>query len=337
VRKIISLICFLLPVFAFAAAPEPRENAPDRYVVVKGDTLWDISERFFNDPWKWPEIWGLNKATIKNPHWIYPGDVILLDRMNKRLQVVPGGSAEVVKLSPTVRASESDRAAVPSIPPEAIAAFLSKPLLIEESDLTNAPVILGAPEKRLVLGSGDTAYVRGLSESKGRAWQIYRPGKELRSPDSKELLGREAVYLGDAEVLQFDTVSTVRLTKLVQETGKGDLLMAAPTETMPTYLPHAPEKDVRARIISLHNAVSQAGLNSVITLDKGKRDGLENGHVLALYRKGDTVKESGKSTELPDVRYGLVFIFRTFNKVAYGLVMQTTLPVELYDAARTPR
>jgi len=344
-KLIISLICCLLPAFALAAAPEIRDNAPDRHVVVKGDTLWDISATFFKDPWKWPQIWGMNKDTIKDPHWIYPGDIIILDRATGTLriggEVKAGASAiassdTVVKLSPKARAQSSEHNAIPSIPGSAIDPFLSRPLIIEENELSGAPTLVGTYERRVILGKDDIAYVKGLSENKGPLWQVYRPGQTFIDPDSKEVLGHEAIYLGDVNVEKFDDLSTIRITKSIQEINKGDHLIQASGGLANNYEPHAPESLISARVISIYGGVSQAGQNAIITLNKGHRDGLENGHVLALYRKGEVVKEKGKDLTLPDVRYGLLFVFRTFDKVAYALVMQTRLPVELLDSALTP-
>ncbi|HEU0282522.1 MAG TPA: LysM peptidoglycan-binding domain-containing protein [Gallionella sp.] len=342
-RKIISLICFLLPVLAFAAQPdtrpELRSDAPDRHVVVKGDTLWDISGKFFKDPWKWPYIWGMNKDSIKDPHWIYPGDVIILDRASGTLrigQAGAGSSGGVVKLSPKVREGHSAHDAIPSIPANAIAPFLSQPLAIEEGALKNAPTLVGAREGRVILGAHDTGFVKGLSSDKGSKWQIYRPGKTFVDPDTNEALGIEAIYLGNAEVTAFADVSTVSITQSVQEINQGDRLVAPSGSAVNTYLPRAPGSNISSRVISVYGGVSQAGQNTVITLNKGRRDGLESGHVLALYRKGEVVKSEGEKFTLPDERYGLAFVFRVFDKVSYALVMQTRLPVELLDRAQTP-
>jgi hypothetical protein len=375
-RKIISLICFLLPFLAFVAEPlalaaEPvnpsdirldiRNDAPDRHIVVKGDTLWDISGKFFNDPWKWPHIWGLNKDSIKDPHWIYPGDVIYLDRSSGTLRIAqPDASnasvsgdtvaassvrdtSNIVRLSPKVRENPSPHDAIPSIPASAIAPFLTQPLVIEESQLKDAPELIGAREGRVVLGNDDIGFAKGLPSNKGDQWQIYRPGKTFVDPDTNEVLGIEAVYLGNAEITHFADVSTVAITHAVQEIYAGDRLVLPSIETVNTYLPRAPESNISARVISVYGGVSQGGQNSVITLNKGARDGLASGHVLALYRKGEVIKQSGKSLfskdvayTLPDERYGLVFVFRVFNKVSYALVMQTKLPVQLLDRANTP-
>ena len=356
-RKIISLIFFLLPVLAFAAGSESpsdirlniRSDAPDRHIVVKGDTLWDISGTFFKDPWKWPHIWGLNKDTIKDPHWIYPGDVIFLDRNNGTLRIGESGasSAEMaasgvsdtgntVKLYPEVRIYPSSHDAISSIPASAIQPFLTRPLIIEADELKNAPTLIGAREGRVILGNDDTAFVKNLPADKGDQWQIYRPGKTFVDPDTKKVLGIEAIYLGNIEVTHFADVSTVNITHAVEEINAGDRLVLHSEDEASSYLPRAPENKISARVISIYGGVSQGGQNTVITLNKGARDGLEKGHVLALYHKGEVVKSDGQKYTLPDERYGLVFVFRVFNKVAYALVMETRLPVQLLDSAKNP-
>jgi hypothetical protein len=339
-RKIISLICFLLPALAFAAQPETgpelRSDAPDRHIVVKGDTLWDISAKFFKDPWRWPYIWGMNKDTIKDPHWIYPGDVVILDRASGTLRIGQGVPANVVRLSPKVREEHSEHDAIPSIASKDIAPFLSQPLVVDEDTLKDAPTLIGAREGRVVLGEHDTCFAMGLAADKGDNWQLYRTGKTFTDPDTGETLGIEAIYLGNAKVASFADVSTLMITHSVQEIYKGDRLVAPSGEVASTYLPRAPEQNISARVISIYGGVSQAGQNTVVTLNKGKRDGLESGHVLALYHKGEMVKSNGDNVALPDERYGLMFVFRVFDKVSYALVMQTRLPVQLLDRAQTP-
>jgi len=338
-KIIISLICCLLPTFAFAELTEIRKNAPDRHIVVKGDTLWDISAEFFKDPWKWPEIWGFNKATIKDPHWIYPGDVIILDRTNGTLHVnqkTVGRASSgnpVIKLSPKVRGENSEHNAIPSIPVAEITPFLSRPLLISKNELANAPTIVESYEQHDILAKDDVAYVSNLPTDKGSHWQVYHAGKRLIDPDTKEVLSQEAIYLGNATVEKFAKLSTVRISKSILEIVKGDHLVQSSIEHIKNYFPHAPDQQIAARVISIYGGASMAGLHTVITLNKGHRDGLEDGHVLALFHRAETFDTDIK---LPDTRYGLLLVFRTFDKVSYALVMQSTLPVELLDQARTP-
>jgi len=366
-RKIISLICFLIPVLALAAEPDNpsdirlniRNDAPDRHIVVKGDTLWDISGKFFKDPWKWPQIWGFNKDTIKDPHWIYPGDVIFLDRNSGTLRLGQAGSAGPGAISGTAASGvagtggagetgstetlypkafevPSPHDAIPSIPANVIAPFLSQPLVIEKDALDDAPTLIGAREGRVILGNDDTAFVKDLPSDKGTQWQIYRPGKTFVDPDTGEELGIEAIYLGNAEVRHFADISTIAITRSVQEIYAGDRMVLPDIKAVNAYLPRAPETKISASVISIYGAVSQGGQDSIITLNKGKRDGLQIGHVLALYHKGEDVNFQGDNYTLPDERYGLAFVFRVFNKVSYALVMQTRLPVQLLDRANTP-
>lgn len=368
-RKIISLICLLLPLAAFADQLEIRENAPDRYVVVKGDTLWDISAKFFKDPWKWPQIWGLNKQTIKDPHWIYPGNVVVLDRAAGTLHVTDGsmpdasGAAnttasgdaptapdatpmanasgeDVIKWTPTARELRNSHDAIPAIPLKEIGPFLARPLVIEEDALDRAPTLVGTLEHRVLLGTDDIAYVRDLPKDKGTQWQLYRPGKTFKDPETDEVLGIEVSYLGDSIVESFGDPSTLRITRAIHEISKGDRFAQTTTGFASNYVPHAPDKMISAKIISIYGGVLQAGQNAILVLNKGQRDGLENGHVMALYQKGETLKSggffSGEKLQLPDVRYGLAFVFRVFNKVSYALVLETSLPVQLQDSARTP-
>ncbi|MGA8862377.1 MAG: LysM peptidoglycan-binding domain-containing protein [Gallionella sp.] len=365
-RKIISLIAFLLPVLAYIAAhgafaagtdsPSDirlniRPDAPDRHVVVKGDTLWDISGKFFKDPWKWPHIWGFNRDTIKDPHWIYPGDVIYLDRNKGTLNLGEAGTGMAasgvsasgvsetggtVMLYPRVRIEQSSHDAIPSIPASAIGPFLSRPLIIEEDEFKNAPTLIASREERVIIGNNDTAFVINLPSDKGDQWQIYRPGKTFVDPETGEALGVEAIYLGDAQVTHFARVSTVTITNAVQEINAGDRLVLHTEQHPSNYLPRAPESKISGRVISIYGGVSQGGQNSIITLNKGGREGLQKGHVLALYHKGEVVTNEGKEYTLPDERYGLVFVFRVFDKVSYALVMETRLPVQLLDSVRNP-
>jgi len=342
-RKIISLICLLLPMLANADELQIRADAPSRYTVVKGDTLWDISGKFYEDPWKWPHIWGLNKDTIKDPHWIYPGDVVALDRRTGSLMIdnmysddVRESSSDTVRLSPKIHIAASDHDAIPSIPAAAIEPFLSQPLVIEEADLEHGPTLIGAREGRVILSSGDTAFAQGLKSDMGNKLQIYRPGKTFVDPDSDEVLGIEAIYLGNAEVTKLADVSTLLITHTVQETHEGDRLTKHTAKTASNYLPRAPATAINAKVISVYGGVTQAGQNMAVTLNKGTREGLEIGHVLALYHKGEDVKSGGEKYTLPDERYGLAFVFRVFNKVSYALVMEAKMPVQIMDSARTP-
>jgi hypothetical protein len=341
---------------AFAATPlmaqQPaeaglQENAPDRYVVVKGDTLWSISAKFLKDPWRWPEMWKLNKDEVKNPHLIYPGDVIVLDRSGgqPQLRIAMG---DTVKLEPRIRAEDTSREAIPSIPPRIIEPFLSRPLVIEPDGLNNAPRIIAAQADRVYLGSGDVAYVSGIQDAKmDSTWQIYRPGKPIVDPASRTTLGYEAVFLGDGKVTRIGEPATIRIFGAQQEIGKGDRLVASGPLVLNNYAPHAPGSAIQGQIIGTRDALGETGPQNVVTLNKGRKDGLEPGHVLALLRLGRIATETKadpkwfrrnkvESVKLPDERYGLVFVFRAFDRVSYALVMSASRPVQINDVVTTP-
>lgn len=318
-----------------------QDHHPDRYVVVKGDTLWSIAGKFLKEPWRWPEIWKMNKQQIKNPHWIYPGDMIVLDTSggSPELRLVKG--LETIKLSPRVRAEPAETNAIPSIPQAAIGPFLSKPLVIAEGGLEKAPYIVGTEEGRVILGSGNSAYAQSILEGGAQNWHIYRPGKALADPDSNETLGHEAIYLGDAKVTRFGAPATIDITKSNQEINIGDRLVEMKEEAASAYVPRAPEKAILGRIVSVYGGVAEVGKGSIITLNKGGQDGLEVGHVLALYRHGRSIAPgahdpSPETVKLPSERYGLVFVFRVFEKLSYALVMQSGRPVQVLDDVRTP-
>jgi len=284
-------------------------DAPSEYTVVKGDTLWGISGRFLKDPWKWPLIWQMNQEQIKNPHLIYPGDVIRLDREAITLSLAGGGAgggamggtsaqaaANVVRLEPRVRI-EPLESAIPSIPGSVIGPFLSQPLVIEAGALDNAPSVIATEESRVIIGVGDTAYADRIGTDDGVNWQLFRPGTPLRDPDTGEILGFEAKYVGDARVRRFGNPSTLEITKARQEVNRGDRLTPARETAFPTYVPRAPDKPIKGAIMSVDGGVSEFGQYQVITINRGARDGVEVGHVLASYRRGATVGGSGRAMD----------------------------------------
>jgi hypothetical protein len=327
-------------------APALVDNPPSRYVVVKGDTLWDIASRFLRDPWRWPDIWGLNKDQIKNPHWIYPGDVIVLDFSGRtprlRFEGDEGGwKLMTTRLSPRIRTQGLPPSAIPSIPAANMNAFLTKPLIVGEYGLAAAPRIVAAQEDRVVLGPGDTAFAQNVVWSSGGSYQVVRPGRKLVDPDTREFLGYEAQYLGEAVVKDFSEVSTLQISRAAQEMSPGDYLVEAKALPADPYMPRAPQKTVRGKIIAASaENVSEIGPQSVVVLNRGAREGLELGHVLALFRAGPTVRSAAGErktwVKLPDERYGIVFVFRVFEKVSYALVMNTTRPVHIGDVVGNP-
>jgi hypothetical protein len=330
----------------FGQAPKAplalKPDAPERYIVVPGDTLWSIAERYTDSPWRWPELWNLNKEQIKNPHRIYPGDVIVLDRTRAQPQL----AIETLKLSPRVRAESTARAVIPSIPASVIEPYLTRPLVIEPDGLDKAPAIVATEEGRVVIESGNRAFVNGIGASKEENWFVYRRGRPLVDPDSNATLGFEAIYLGTARVVRAGDPATIQLTSVTQEVGTGDRLVPAGRPEVVSYAPHAPSASIQGRVISLYGGVGrtgEAGPHSVITVNRGKADGLEVGHVLALHRPGPTLPYRSPGTEtaqasvkLPDERYGLAFVFRVFERVSYALVMHVTRPVNPLDVVQNP-
>lgn len=326
------------------------ENAPDSHTVVRGDTLWSISGQFLKQPWRWPELWGMNRSQVRNPHRIYPGDIIVLDRsgvkprlrlgrkLNSRRQV--NTSSGIVRLEPQIY-SEQTQEAISSIPANVIEPFISRPLVVEENELATAPVIVALQEDRVFLGNGDRFFVTGISDDSQRDWYIYRKARPLTDPETNSTLGHEAYYLGTARLKSLGETATFQITALKEEITRGDLMLPAPPPTLMAYVPHHPDSEVSARVMSIYGGVGEAGKYSIIAVNKGESDGLEPGHVLALYRSRiDRSSDfDGKKQEvaIPDEEYGLIFVFRTFQRIAYALVMNTTRTVQTNDRALSPR
>jgi len=325
-----------------------KPNAPDQHTVVRGDTLWDISGKFLAHAWCWPQVWGMNREDIRNPHWIYPGQIVYFDRAAGRLRLgkpVAGavGGAETVRLSPQVRTEGLGKDAVPAIPSNAIEPFLSQPLVVGDSELNTAPRIVATQEGRVLLGRNDKAYVRG-DLGDGTSFQVFRPGTPLKDPETQAILGYEAAYLGtiklDRAAQKSDEAHVLKVVSSRQEMAVGDRLLPVPPTPILNYVPHPPEKQVSGRIMSVYGGVSQAGQNQIVTVNRGKNEGLDVGTVLELYRFGGTIidrTEKDKPTvRLPDHQYGSLFIFRVFDNISYGLVMQVTDSVKIGDVAKSP-
>ncbi len=346
------------------------DDAPDRYIVVKGDTLWSISSRFLKDPWRWPDVWHMNQDQIRNPQRIFPGNIIVLDRSRGEPQLKLAIPINEARLDPKVRA-ELITADIPSISPASIEPFLSQPLVIEQGGMDAAPRIAATQEDRVYVGSGNKIYVTGASGTKqNNLWQVYRPGKALVDPDGGATLGYEAIYLGTAQVLRDGNPTTFEVLTAKEEIGKGDRLIPAAKVLPLNYVPHAPENFVQGRVIASYSGVAESGRNSIISINRGTRDGIEIGHVLAVYRYGEyfddevptyadtsgktpytgegpdmrdplvaaRAKESRKKVHLkmPDERYGLIFVFRVFERVSYALVLNVSRPVNANDVVQTP-
>lgn len=340
-----------------AAECKFRADAPDQHKVVKGDTLWDISAKFLDNPWCWPQVWGLNKDQIRDPHWIYPGQTIWFDRANGRLSLnAPGsgsgsgaaGDPPLTRLSPQLRTEGLGKDAIASIRASDIEPFLSQPMIVEPADIAGAPRIAATNNERVILGKNDKIYVSGALKG-GTSFQVFRPGKELIDPDTGRVIAHEAFYLGtvklQTEAAKGVDVHTFTISSSRQEMAVGDLLRQAPPTPLMNYVPHQPNVQVSARVVDVYGGVQYAGQNSVVSINRGSVDGIDIGATLQLYHKGKTVVDPVKQgvagfyagkLKLPDETYGTLFIFRVFKNVSYGLVMQVTEPVEVGDVARSP-
>jgi hypothetical protein len=338
-----------------------QDNPPERYTVQQGDTLWGIAGRFLKQPWRWPDLWRMNRDQIRNPHWIYPGDVLVLDRSDgqPRLRVERGDvAAGTTRLSPTIRVAPLAEQAIPSIPAADIEPYLTRPIVTGPEGPANAGKIIAARDQRVIRGTGDSVYAVNVAESAGTEWLVYRPGKVLRSYDSNEFLGNELRYLGTAHVERFGEVSTLRITSAREEIVFGDLVLPAPREELVNYVPHAPDRPVDGRIIELANDAVETGRGYIVALDRGSSDGIEVGHVLAIYHPAPVIPDPrpydgpdilskfmdqtraivppAHYLNLPAERSGLLFVFRVFDKLSYAIVLNTTEPVVVGDVVRKP-
>jgi len=332
---------------------ELAPNAPDSYTVRSGDTLWRISGLFLTRPWHWPELWGMNLEQIRNPHLIYPGQILYLDKSDGRARLRVGSAVGggPVKLSPEVRSSQIASAAISSIPFHLIDPFLNEAVIFDGDFLKDAPRIVATQEGRVMLSRGDTAYVLGVS-GPSTVFRIFRNAKPLKDPTTRELLGYEAAYVGTGELTQKggtqsspkgkqevipDTfiVTSVRLEAMV-----GDRLAPVKARDFQNYVPHAPQSDVSGQIVSMYGDAITGGQNQIVVLNRGSGDGLERGHVLALWHDGrvavDPTDERKTVMKLPDERHGELFVFQVFSRMSYALIMSVREPVNVGDRFSQP-
>ncbi len=359
---------FFLLVSGLTSADELQlnPNHPTRYTVVKGDTLWDISARFLKSPWHWPKIWKINDQ-VSNPHLIYPGNVIVLRMVDGRPELsiegketgttkeaVPSFSAaekdstagtetvpndgRTTKLSPGVH-SESLDSAIPTISPSSILPYLTRPLAVDSSELAEAGYVTIGLDDRIALGNKSQFYARGLDDPAIEYYSVFRPGKAIHHPETGEFLAFEALYLGDAQLLELGDPSKLVVTQVKQEIVPSDRLLVAPRQvSAPYYYPHPPKAQVQGRIVSALNAVAELGSHSVVGISLGTREGMDEGTVLRIMRHAGKSKDpmTRKNYALPDEETGLLLVFRTYEKMSYGLVMSATQPVHLLDTVITP-
>jgi hypothetical protein len=350
---------------------ELAPNAPDSYTVKRGDTLWGISGLFLRSAWRWPELWGMNLAEIRNPHLIYPGQQLFLDKEGgmARLRVGQRGGAgdlQTVRVSPRIRSEAVPEVGIPTLAPHLIEPFLAEPMVVGEGDLERAPRIVAGPEDRVLLTRGDRAYARGrngtpLAEQDARRqeeFRIFRNARPLRDPVSGTVLGYEAQFLGRAQLVRSESVqdiptrkgsekaivpATIDITSAKEEMRIGDRLLPEPPAQMSSYIPHAPAQAVDGSIVSVYgNSVALAGQNQVVAISRGRADGVENGHVLAILKARPRIDDRSQAGEraslkLPDERNGLLMVFRTFERVSYALVLEIGDVVQVGDRVVNPR
>jgi hypothetical protein len=337
---------------AFAQPLELAKDAPDKYVVVKGDTLWDISGRFLQKPWRWPEIWQLNREQISNPHLIYPGDIVYLDTSGGsprlRLGKPVGGSAgtttvaqtdeRVERAGPSVRSEPIAPEPVPTINAQAIEAFLSRPLIVDPAGLATHPRIVATQDGRVYLSRGELAYVRGVNDDSVTDWHIYRSARPILDPDTRLPIAYEAEFVGTAKLERAGDPATFRIVATTEEVGPGDRLMPADHSAVLTYAPRPPASEVNGRIVSIYRGVAQAARNSVVALNVGSANGLEVGHVLEIKEHGRVVpdRQTRELIRLPSEPIGHLLVFRTFDKIAYGLIMKSSRDVGIGDDVSNP-
>lgn len=328
---------------------------PQTYIVQKGDTLWDISSVFLRDPWHWPEIWFKNPQ-VENPHLIYPGDELAIIYIGgeRRVQIVRrgedgqilsiGGTSgmKVVKLSPRVRTHAID-ASIPSIPIDSIRHLLSRPLIIEKEELDNSAYVISSVDAHLINSVNDRLYVRKLDTKSGNGrYQIFRPNKPLYDPTTDELLGYEAIYVGETKLLLGGDPATVQVTKSVREILRNDRVLPIDnTNFERDFFPKPPGTQVRGEVLSLLDAISMLGQYQTLAINLGSRDGIETGNLLVVKRVGAVIPDFEEEdptfkVKLPNERIGLVMIIRSFEKMSYALVMEASRPIVVTDYVESP-
>ena len=357
---------------AGVALSELSATAPDSYSVKSGDTLWGISGLFLKSPWRWPELWGMNMADIKNPHRIYPGQQLYLERNGGRATLRTSrsggdGSAgiETVKVSPRTRSQSLADDVIPTLRSQLIEPFLSEAIIVDDSGLTAAPRIVAAQEGRVLLSRGDRAYARGpadrqIIESKGKLpdYRVFRNATPLKDPVTGAVLGYEAQYVGKAKLVRGESTeqstdkdgkprtdivpATIDIVGSKEEMRVGDRLLPEPERQMTSYMPRAPAGKVDARIVSIYgSSVANAAQNQVVVVNRGSKDGMESGYVLAILKDGarliDKTDAARPELKLPNERNGLVMVFRTFESLSYALILDIIDGVKIGDRLVNPR
>lgn len=327
-------------------------NAPESYVVKRGDTLWGIAKVFLRDPWYWPEIWQVNPQ-IQNPHLIYPGDTLRLVYINGQPRVVLQVSLErggAARAMPRVR-SQPLEAAITTIPYETIAAFMSKPFVLDKSQINAAPYVLATRDQHVVMADGDTVYARGFKQPAelGMHYNLVRVGEELRDPDDHSVLGYNGVYTGSGHVTRVGDPVTLVMTESTRETYPGDKLLPGVVDVPLDFIPSTPKNKIDGRIIAVADGVTIIGQYQVVAINRGARDGLIPGNVLAVLSGGNTMRDNlskgylsgmpklfAPKVTLPEERTGTFMVFKTFDRLSYGLIMEATDTIQVLDHVKTP-
>ncbi len=330
-----------------ADGPALAPNAPDSYVVKRGDTLWGISATFLRDPWYWPEIWQVNPQ-VQNPHLIYPGDVLRLVYVDgqPRIQLERGGAAWV---QPRVR-SQPLEDAIRSIPYEIVAAFMSKPSVLTPEQIKTAPYVLAARDHHVVMAEGNTVYARGFSApaADGTHFNVVRVGNALRDPDNGDVIGYDGIFTASGHVTRAGDPTTLILTESAQETVAGDKLFAGKVDVPLDFVPSAPKTKIKGQIISVKDGVEMIGQYQVVVINRGARHGLAAGNVLSVFQAGEVIRDREASTfvheqpmfakkvALPDERTGTFMVFKTFDRISYGLIMDASGAIKVLDRVENP-
>ncbi len=341
-RNIAAVLLLLYSTTLLADTLALRADHPDRYVVVKGDTLWDISARFLTDPWLWRDVWHINPA-IENPHLIYPGDTIRLVYIDGRPTLQLDRGKKTIKLSPQIRATSLE-SPIPTVSLEQIQQFLTRPRVVTQQELDQSGYIVAGDDGRLISGAELSVYARNIEGIGSSYFNIYHIGKAYQNHGAKkgDILGFEAIQVGDARVTQAGDPAKLFVTHSYREILLGDRLLPPLDQTLDqNFIPRAPDKNIEGMIISVLDGIARIGRYQTIVINQGLHDGLEVGHVLTAHQQGSTLrdhyaKKPGEMVTLPDEVAGTVMIFRAFKHVSYALVMDAKREIKLYDTVKTP-
>lgn len=325
-------------------------DRPDSYTVKPGDTLWDISAMFLRDPWYWPEIWYVNPQ-VQNPHLIYPGDVLTLaygadGRPQLRLDRGVADAASGGRLSPRIR-EEGLGDALTAIPYDVVGPFLNRGLVLQKDQIRDLPYVVAIRDRHLMAAAGNDLYVRGAVAGPEAVYSVVRVGEKLVDPDDGDVVGYEGVYVGQGTVRRGGDPSTMMLNASTREALEGDRLLDAEQPLSLTFFPRAPDKQITGRIIHVVDGVTQIGQYQVIVINRGSVHGLAPGHVLTVWQAGEKVTDRHRrgilntgfppdKVRLPDERAGTLMVFKTFDRISYGLVMQAEAPIHTLDKVSNP-